>query len=94
MNQTTATVRLYTSLGCHLCEQAEMILSEVLNPDEIIIEKVEIADSDDLIERYGVRIPVLGFVKHDAGVDGGAELGWPFDHQQVIDFLSPLFKSE
>ena len=68
---------LYTTSGCHLCEHAETILEAGGH----LFEAVDIADDLDLIERYGVRIPVVR--------DGaGRELGWPFDGAQLEDFLS------
>ena len=37
------------------------------------VRPVEIADDEELLERYGVRIPVL------RRLDTGEELDWPFD---------------
>nr|WP_299244600.1 glutaredoxin family protein [uncultured Halomonas sp.] len=48
----------YTTLGCHLCEQLEAELARI-GIEDIVLERVEIADSDALIARYGTRIPVL-----------------------------------
>lgn len=70
-------LHLYTTLGCHLCEQAESIAEGVIEKYHVVIEKVEIADSDALLERYGVRIPVLR--PHGTTL----ELGWPFDESDV-----------
>ena len=47
----------------------------------LLVELVDIADSQALFEAYGLRIPVL------RRVDTGAELGWPFDTEQVVSFL-------
>ena len=53
------TVQLYTTLGCHLCEQA-LALLKTLSPElNLSIEEIEIADSDELVDRYGIRIPVV-----------------------------------
>jgi hypothetical protein len=46
-----------------------------------VLELVDIADSEALFEAYGLTIPVL------RRVDTGAELGWPFDTEQVVAFL-------
>lgn len=81
---------LYTTLGCHLCEQAEELLVPVVNyinggsdsEGEIAVRLVEISDSADLLQRYGVRIPVIRLESSDH------ELGWPFDQAQVFDFLT------
>lgn len=68
---------LYGTSCCHLCEQAEAVLGEA----GVAAEHVDIADDDALLERYGVRIPVL------RRGDNGAELGWPFDAASVMRFL-------
>lgn len=49
---------LYTTLGCHLCEPLETELTRI-GTDNIVLERVEIAESEALIARYGTRIPVL-----------------------------------
>lgn len=77
---------LYGTLGCHLCELAEVQLSAAMAqlPAAIEIECVDIAEgdhSDELIERYGVRIPVLRR-EHDQ-----SELGWPFAEAALLEFL-------
>ncbi len=71
-------ISLYTTLGCHLCEQAEAIVEPLLEHYDAVIELVEIADSDALLERYGVRIPVL----RPQGTT--LELAWPFDRDDVL----------
>lgn len=68
---------LYGTSCCHLCEQAEAILHDA----GIAAEHVDIAENDELLERYGIRIPVL------RRADNGAELGWPFDAAAVAAFL-------
>lgn len=73
---------LYHTAQCHLCEQAAAMCAAVLNPVFFDVHRVDIIDSDTLLERYGVRIPVL---RDDAR---NAELGWPFDVEQLIAFLS------
>jgi hypothetical protein len=44
------------------------------------LDKVDIADSDELFERYGLLIPVLRHAD-------GRELRWPFDPAQLRLFL-------
>lgn len=51
-------LRLYTTLGCHLCAQLEELLHALAN-DRVVLERIDIGDDDALVERYGVRIPVL-----------------------------------
>lgn len=76
------SVTLYGTSACHLCEVAQDLLRATLSPEFFEINLVDIADNDSLIERYGVRIPVL---RRD--VDG-SELNWPFDVEALIAFLS------
>ncbi|SDI72250.1 glutaredoxin family protein [Billgrantia gudaonensis] len=49
---------LYTTLGCHLCEQLEALLT-LLHDGDYRLERVEISEDEALLARYGVRIPVL-----------------------------------
>ena len=70
------TLTLYSTSACHLCELAKGLLRGA----GIAFEEVDIADSDELFERYGVRIPVL------RRPDGG-ELGWPFGPEELSAFL-------
>src|SRR5690554_6495120 len=49
---------LYTTLGCHLCERLEALLI-ALHAGKCQLNKVEISEDEVLMERYGVRIPVL-----------------------------------
>ncbi|MBH8580131.1 glutaredoxin family protein [Bisbaumannia pacifica] len=51
-------LRLYTTLGCHLCETLEALLARLCLV-EYALERVEISEDDALVTRYGVRIPVL-----------------------------------
>ena len=76
------TLLLYGTLGCHLCEQAEWLL-QPLRQAAWQLQVIDIADqpdSDALVERYGLRLPVLRF--------GTAELDWPFDLVQVERWLA------
>ncbi|WP_421863895.1 glutaredoxin family protein [Motiliproteus sp.] len=75
---------LYGTLGCHLCDVAEALLSQELNLQQTPVEVVDIADEDHLVEHYGVRIPVL------QDQLSGRELGWPFDAAQLQRFLATL----
>lgn len=69
---------LYTTRGCHLCEQAEAL---VRRQTGMAIGLVEIADDAELLERYGVRIPVL------RRLETGGELDWPFDATAIRRLL-------
>ena len=51
-------VTLYERDGCHLCEDARVLLDEMLGSDGY--ERVDIEADDALVLRYGFRIPVIG----------------------------------
>ena len=74
---TASGLTLYTTAGCHLCEHAEAIL----DAEGLAFLAVDIADSDALMARYGVRIPVVATAS-------GRELGWPFDASALTAFLA------
>lgn len=73
--------QLFGTLGCHLCELAEAQLMPLVQHG-LVVELVDIADSESLFEAYGLRIPVL------RRVDTGEERCWPFDTEQVVHFLT------
>lgn len=64
---------LYSTSACHLCEQAAALLTAVLGDRDVVWQEIDIAEHESLLERYGVRIPVI---QHRLS---GQELGWPFD---------------
>lgn len=87
MTAPPLAVRLYTTLGCHLCEQALALLHGLDTP-QVTVQEVEISESETLMQRYGTRIPVI----RPAG--STRELGWPFDQQALRRFLAPVARQE
>jgi hypothetical protein len=77
----TRQITIYTTLGCHLCEQAIAMLQPLQTQGIIALTEVDIADYEELLETYGLRIPVL------RRQDNDAELGWPFGLEKVEGFL-------
>lgn len=77
---------LYGTSGCHLCEEAALLLREASarTSGNLEWEEVDIAQTPELMARYGVRIPVL----HCR--DSEEELDWPFDGEQITAFLLTL----
>lgn len=71
------TVILFTTAGCHLCEQAR----DLLRVFDVEVVPTEIGDDDILTTRYGILIPVLKFTN-------GSELHWPFSQQDIKVKLS------
>ncbi|MWV12542.1 glutaredoxin family protein [Pseudomonas sp. R-28-1W-6] len=72
--------QLLGTLGCHLCEVAEGLLMPFVEHG-LLVELVDIAEREEWVEAYGLRIPVL------RRCDNGAELDWPFGPEQVAHFL-------
>tara|TARA_R110002049_G_scaffold152381_5_gene316354 strand:+ start:46 stop:288 length:243 start_codon:yes stop_codon:yes gene_type:complete len=70
------TLILYTTAGCHLCELADTILQTLSSRYELSIIPTEIGDDDQLVERYGIRIPVVKFPDN-------SDIGWPFDQYDI-----------
>lgn len=75
-----AQCQLFSTPGCHLCEIAEAYLLPLIEHG-LMVELVDIAESERLSDAYGLRIPVL------RRADTGAELDWPFSTGQVVNFL-------
>ncbi len=76
------TLIVYSTSGCHLCEQAELLLYQLAEEMTLQWQTVDIATDAKLVERYGIRIPVL------YRQDLERELGWPFDVGQIRRFVS------
>jgi hypothetical protein len=72
--------QLFGTLGCHLCEVAEAVLLPFVEHG-LLVELVDIVDSETWVDQYALRIPVL------RRSDTGAELEWPFEAEQVVSFL-------
>lgn len=82
MTSEARAFQLYHTAGCHLCELACALLAPLAATAGWEVELVDIADDDVLLERYGVRIPVL----REAA--SGVEIGWPFDAASVLAIFS------
>jgi hypothetical protein len=78
------TFYLYATSACHLCEQAEAVLASVQWPVAITVEVVDVSESEELLQRYGKRIPVLAVPQADGSLQ---ELDWPFDAYAVQGLL-------
>ena len=76
-------LKLYGTEGCHLCDEAEVLIRSVISP-EIELKLIDIVDDDVLYERYQFTIPVLQIALT------GAELKWPFTKDGVREFLTSI----
>jgi hypothetical protein len=72
---------LYERDGCHLCEEARVLLDEILGPDGYA--HVDIEADDDLILRYGFRIPVVA-------LDGVDRLEGPITAPDLRSLMAEL----
>ena len=54
-----ARVTLYTRAGCHLCEEAERVLTAERAATAFHLELVDVDRDPVLQRRYGVRVPVV-----------------------------------
>ncbi|MGY8840528.1 glutaredoxin family protein [Candidatus Njordibacter sp. Uisw_039] len=73
-------LQLLGTSGCHLCDLAEALLVHCLDLSQVEVELIDIADNDELIELYGVKIPVLRCPESQK------VLCWPFDELAVNSF--------
>ena len=60
----------------------EEILFRVQNTYKFQIEIVDISTSEELVEQYGIMIPVL------LNTENGNHLYWPFNAEEIISLLN------
>ncbi len=77
-------ITLYSTEGCHLCEQAYSLLIDAGVQERVQV--VDIAFDDALFSRYGVTIPPVLSIQHPP--DSISELGWPFDSAELAAWLN------
>lgn len=70
---------LYYQPDCHLCDEAENLLSACGLGESY--QKVNIETDLELLKRYGIHVPVL------QRSDLRQELFWPFDQVELAAFL-------
>ena len=75
-------LKFFTTQGCHLCEQAEEILVTLQKEYIFELEVIDIAADKELVERYGLSIPVL------LNAATGEELYWPFNADKIASLLA------
>jgi hypothetical protein len=77
----TPRVVLYERDGCHLCEEARVLLDAMLGPHRY--DRLDIEADDELLVRYGHRIPVVS-------VDGVDRLEAPITGPDVRALAAEL----
>jgi hypothetical protein len=72
--------------GCHLCDDAKRQIEALGQSLSVTIPLYErdISESAELVEHFGLRIPVL------LNPNRGEELDWPFDPERLTDWVLPL----
>lgn len=72
--------------GCHLCDQAELIINTCLlkQRNQFVVDSVDIAEQEQWQEKYAIRIPVLYHPETQK------ELGWPFAQTNIEEFINGL----
>ena len=76
------SVRLFTTLGCHLCDHALAQLRTLKDQGFVVdFSEIDIANSEELMANYGIRIPVIAR-------EDDEELGWPFTLEELTAFLT------
>ncbi len=76
-------IQLLGTTGCHLCDIAERMARRIVPVFGFTLEYVDIALDDALVAQYGEHIPVLR-------ATNAAQLGWPFEEEQLIQWLEAL----
>ena len=71
---------LFGTQGCHLCEQAQALLSQLAIPVEII----DIANETQWQTEFAVLIPVLFHSTSKRYIN------WPFDSKAIFSFIQSL----
>lgn len=51
-------VRLYSRPGCHLCDEARIIVQQVCEEAGETFEEVDIDADPELVRRFGEQVPV------------------------------------
>jgi hypothetical protein len=82
---TSARVVLYERQGCHLCDELRVLLDEMLGPDAY--QRVDIDRDDELVLRYGFRVPVVN-------IDGGDRLEPPTTPDEVRSLVRTLANTD
>ncbi len=76
------SLTLFSTEGCHLCDEAVSLYNEVAISSFNVID---IAYDNELFARYGVTIPVFAYFSEDNLLI--EELNWPFDITQLKHWL-------
>ena len=73
---TAPSFTLYSTWGCHLCEEAQSLLAQQQLPFTVL----DIVDDAEAFAKFRTQIPVLGA--------GSYYLYWPFDQEALQAFVN------
>lgn len=73
---STSRITLYTRPGCHLCDDARVVVERVCADLGESFEEVDITTDDDLADRFGEDVPVTF-------VDGKQHDFWRVDENRL-----------
>ena len=89
---------LYSRQDCHLCDQAQALIEQLIAGSDWQLEKVDIDSDPQLTELYRFTIPVLARVNSAAAeAESPAStststsmttLNWPFPPSRIKDLLT------
>ena len=72
----------YTTAGCHLCELAADLISQLESTCDIAVVEIDIVTDEKLVDRFGMRIPVV------SKGDTQREMSWPFTLEELERFAA------
>ena len=52
-------VTIYSKPGCHLCDEMKAVVRQAIREGAVTLEEIDISGDPELLERYGLEIPVL-----------------------------------
>ena len=81
MSGSKKSLILYTTLGCSLCEKAKVEIWPLLGKFHLQLQPMDIAEDEQLLTRFGKRIPLVGLGNLEDTCD------WPFDREALTVWL-------
>jgi glutaredoxin len=75
-------ITLYSKAGCHLCDEARVLLEDLAADHQVVLDEVDIRRDPALFERYRYRIPVIV-------VDGVERLEGRISSEDMTALLAP-----
>ena len=76
-----ARITLIGKPGCHLCDEARVVVTRVAERAGVDVEELSITDDPDLAARYWEQIPVVL-------VDGAPHTFWRVDEDRLAEALA------